>query len=236
MTYRWFRKIKIQSLAEWSKSNSVGTPIESEELYAEARRVGLKFTWDERDNFFYPHQGFKLIIEPGIVGYGLGGENNYMQLQTQFSSYWNIFADLVFAHNINIAMAAQQDQAIDIPYEKRFFLGGNSSIRGYEQQMVGPMVSVDGELVPVGGNFRFYTNFELRFPIYGYLGGELFFDVGNLWSKFEEVKLSELRSAVGLGFTIETPIGPARVDYGIPVGLDSDIKNGHTHIAIAYVF
>ncbi len=233
MTYRWFRKIKVQSLAEWSRSNSEGTPTESDIPYEMARKVGLKFTWDERDNFFYPHHGFKMVIEPDIVGYFLKGENNYMQLQTSFSSYWNIFADVVFAHNTNLGVAIQKDQDVAIPYEKRFFLGGNSSIRGYEQQMLGPMTPL-GE--PVGGNFRFYTNFEFRFPIYGYLGGEAFVDVGHLWSEIEDAKLSELRTAVGIGLTIETPIGPARIDYGIPVGANAETNIGQTHIAIAYVF
>lgn len=233
ITYRWFRKIKVQSLAEWSLSYSEGTPTETDETYEEARKVGVKFTWDERDNYFYPHHGFKMVIEPGIVGYVLGGENNYMQLQTSFSSYWNVFADVVFAHNINLAVAVQKDQDVAIPYEKRFFLGGNSSIRGYEQQMLGPMTLLNE---PTGGNFRFYTNFEFRFPLYKLLGGEVFADVGNLWSEIKDANVSELRTAVGAGLTIETPIGPARIDYGIPVGSNSDSKNGQTHIAIAYVF
>ncbi len=233
LTYRWFRKIKVQTLAEWSQSYTNRTPIESDEAYSEARKVGLKFTWDERDNFFYPHHGFKWVIEPGIVGYFLGGENNYMQFQTQFSSYWNIFADLVFAHNINFGFAVQRDADVVIPYEKRFFLGGNSSVRGYEQQMLGPL---NQELVPLGGNFRFYTNFELRFPIYSILGGEVFMDMGNLWEELQDARVADLKVALGMGVTVETPIGPARIDHGIVVGPGSDIKKGQTHIAIAYVF
>ncbi|NQV15808.1 BamA/TamA family outer membrane protein [bacterium] len=235
LTYRWFRKVKIQSLAEWSVSKSSGTPTDTEEEYEEAHKVGLKIIWDERDNFFSPHNGFKMVIEPQVVGYALGGENNYMQIQSSFSSYWNVFANVVFAHNINVAFAVQKDPDIVIPYEKRFFLGGNSSIRGYEQQALGPKLPGD-ELVPVGGNFRFYTNFEVRFPIYGFLGGELFYDVGNLWPEFGEASLSDLKSAIGAGVTFETPIGPARIDYGIPIRPDSDIKNSQTHIAIAYAF
>jgi len=235
-TYRWFRRIKVQSLAEWSRSNSTGTPIEGEDLYEEARKIGVKFTWDERDNFFYPQTGFKWVVEPGMVGYMLGGSNNYMQFQTTFSSYWNLFSKWVFAHNINIAVARQKDADIAIPYEKRFFLGGNSSIRGFEQQGVGPTIDVNGETVPNGGNFRFYTNIELRFPIYKILGGEVFFDAGNLWQSAKAVAISDLETAFGFGFTFETPIGPARLDYGIPATPSIDFNAAQTHIAIAYAF
>ena len=240
MTYRWFRKIKVQSLAEWSQSNSnidsLGTPIESLDLYQEARKIGVKITWDERDDYFYPHHGFKFVLEPGLVGYFLGGENNYIQIQSAFSSYWNIFRDIVFAHNINLGVAFHQSADIDIPYAKRFFLGGNSSIRGFEHQSLGPHTIINGEDAPLGGNFRFYTNFELRFPIYGYLGGDLFLDIGNLWSDIENASMSNLESAIGVGITIDTPIGPARIDYGIPLGPEHANKNGQVHIAIAYAF
>jgi len=236
MTYRWFRRLKIQSLAEWSISNSQGTPTDSEDKYELARKIGMKLIWDERDNYFYPQRGFKLVVEPGLVGYFLGGENNYIQLKSSFSSYWNIFSRLVFAHNINLAMAVQRDTDVDIPYEKRFFLGGNSSVRGYEQQALGPRILLNGELVPAGGNVRYYTNFELRFPIYGYFGGEVFFDAGNIWSDLSAAKIAEVFAAVGFGLTIDTPIGPARIDYGIPVGAGSEFQPTQTHIAIAYAF
>lgn len=228
LTYRWFRQIKIQSLTEWSQSKSSGDPTVEEDLYEEARKIGFKFTWDKRDNYFYPHHGFKFVIEPEMVGYFLGGENNYIQLQTSFSSFWNLFGDVVFAHNMNMAVAFQRDPEAAIPYASRFFLGGNSSIRGFEQRMVGPMV----DRQPQGGNLRLYTNFELRFPIYEIVGGSLFLDVGNLWVEIDEAAISELEMAIGAGITIDTPIGPARIDYGIPVGN----KSGQAHIAIAYAF
>lgn len=233
LSYRWFRKVKVRSFAEWSRSNSVGTPTETEDLYQEAHKIGLKLTWDERDDFFYPHSGFKFVIEPELVGYLLAGENDYMQLQTSLSSYWNIFRDVVFAHNMNLAVAVQRYDDIPIPSQERFFLGGNTSIRGFEQQGLGPL---DEENDPLGGNLRFYTNFEFRFPIYKILGGEVFMDLGNLWIDAKDATISDMEMAVGAGITIDTPIGPARIDYGIPLGAKHANKRGQTHIAIAYAF
>lgn len=232
MTYRWFRRFKIQSLTEWSRSKSVGAPNEEEDLYQEARKIGLKLTWDKRDNYFYPHHGFKFVFEPEMVGYLLGGENKYVQMQSSFSSFWNLFGDVVFAHNMNVAIAFKQNSETNIPYAKRFFLGGNSSIRGFGQRTLGPTL----EGTPQGGDLRLYTNFELRFPIYALLGGSLFLDVGNLWSELDGATTSDLESAIGFGITIDTPIGPARIDYGIPMGSKYVNKPGQTHIAIAYAF
>jgi outer membrane protein insertion porin family len=232
MTYRWFRTIKIQSLAEWSRSKSSGAPTEEEDLYQEARKIGFKLIWDKRDNYFYPHHGFKFEIEPAMVGYFLGGDD-YLQVESSFSSFWNLFGDVVFAHNVNIAVAYKPDSTIIIPFAKRFFLGGNSSVRGFEQRMLGP---IDGDGAPLGGNLRLYTNFELRFPLYSILGGSLFLDMGNLWSEIDDATMSDVEMAVGAGITIDTPIGPARIDYGIPLGTEHAKNEGQTHIAIAYAF
>lgn len=233
LTYRWFRQVKIQSLAEWSQSKSSGDPINIEDEYQEARKVGVKFTWDRRDSFFYPQDGFKFVFEPEMVGYFLGGPNSYIQLQSSLSTFWKLFRGVVFAHNMNGAIAFQQNEDEIIPYTHRFFLGGNSSIRGFRQRELGP---TDGSGVPLGGNLRLYTNFELRFPIYEILGGSAFLDIGNLWATVDEAAANEVEKAVGFGITIDTPIGPARIDYGIPLGAEHANKKGQVHIAIAYAF
>lgn len=236
LTYRWFRRIKVQSISEWGVSLS-DRPLDDEEAeYEVDRSISLKTVWDERNHFFYPSKGFKLEVEPSLVGYFLGGKYDYAQLQASFSSYWGLFSRVVFAHNVEFAVRGQDDPTAEIPYEKRFFLGGNASIRGWDHQQLGPKVLYDGESIPAGGNFRYFTNFEIRFPIYSYLGGEVFFDVGNIWSKLEDIDFSEFHAAYGFGLTVETPIGPARIDYGIPLTREDGSKSGQIHIAIAYAF
>jgi len=60
--------------------------------------------------------------------------------------------------------------------------------------------------------------------------------VGNLWADVENATISDLEMAVGAGITVDTPIGPARIDYGIPLGAQHADKSGQLHIAIAYAF
>ncbi|MCF7808897.1 MAG: BamA/TamA family outer membrane protein [Candidatus Marinimicrobia bacterium] len=236
MTYRWFRRVKIQSIIDLSRSNSEGTPEADEEVPQTDRSVVLKTVWDERNHFFFPTSGFKLELEPGLVGYFLGGEHNYVQLQASVSTYWNLFGDVVFAHNLDLAVRGQRDADAEIPYEKRFYLGGNSSIRGWDHRLLGPKVLHEDQLVPVGGNFRYFTNFEIRFPVYSYLGGEVFFDLGNIWPTLADADFSDIQAAYGFGLTVKTPIGPARIDYGIPLTREDGSKSGQIHIAIAYAF
>ena len=62
----------------------------------------------------------------------------------------------------------------------------------------------------------------LRFPIFGDLGGTLFYDAAQVWKDFSQIRLSlegsnGLRQGVGVGLRYMTPIGPLRVEYGWPV-------------------
>ena len=98
-----------------------------------------------------------------------------------------------------------------MPFAKKYFLGGATSIRGWGRYEVSPL-SASG--LPLGGNSMLAFSEELRATLRGKLGGVLFFDAGNVWANASDVKLNELRYAVGPGLRYQTPIGPIRFDVG----------------------
>ncbi len=70
----------------------------------------------------------------------------------------------------------------------------------------------------IGGNGFLSLNAELRFPIAGNLGGVVFYDAAQVWSRFTSVKLSfegadGLRQGAGVGLFYMLPIGPLRAEY-----------------------
>jgi outer membrane protein insertion porin family len=74
----------------------------------------------------------------------------------------------------------------------------------------------------VGGNGFLGLNAEFRFPIFGNLGGTLFYDAAQVWKNPEVIRVAfegddGLRQGVGFGLRYMTPIGPVRVEYGWPV-------------------
>jgi outer membrane protein insertion porin family len=44
-----------------------------------------------------------------------------------------------------------------------------------------------------------------------------FFDIGNVFGEDEKIRTSEFRSAVGVGLSWISPIGPLRIAYANPV-------------------
>lgn len=102
-------------------------------------------------------------------------------------------------------------QDSDIPFSRRYFLGGATSIRGWGRYEVSPLS--DGG-TPIGGFSMLQGTSELRFTIRGSLGAVAFLDFGNVWPGTWEVHGGDLRYAVGPGLRYSTPVGPIRLDFG----------------------
>ena len=97
-----------------------------------------------------------------------------------------------------------------IPFFKRYFSGGATSLRGWGRFEVGPLFSG----LPIGGKTVFESSAEVRAPVWGNLSAVLFADAGNVWSNKWDFNLNDLRYDVGPGLRYSTPIGPIRVDLG----------------------
>ena len=106
---------------------------------------------------------------------------------------------------------------------ERFFAGGGNSHRGFAVNQTGPRDPETG--FAVGGNALLFHSLELRFPVWGAnLGGVLFHDMGNVFSRVRDLTLRQhqtdaldyryLAHAVGPGLRYRTPIGPVRFDVG----------------------
>ena len=68
---------------------------------------------------------------------------------------------------------------------------------------------------PNGERIRLMTNIELRQKIYKSFGMTIFSDGGLLAEVLPKAIFSELKWDMGIGITIDTPLGPARLDYAI---------------------
>lgn len=72
-----------------------------------------------------------------------------------------------------------------MPFEKQFYSGGASSLRGWQSKAVGPGMSRMNEnfVIPnQTGDFRLEANIEYRFRIFWKIAGAVFMDAGNIWN------------------------------------------------------
>lgn len=111
----------------------------------------------------------------------------------------------------------------EIMPKERFYLGGPSTLRGYEPEMAPPINSAiecnNGKneriWAPVGGRTMVNLNAELRFDIYKNFGAVIFNDMGYLTqTKLSEIRTKNILGSTGFGVRYATPIGPVRFDIG----------------------
>jgi translocation and assembly module TamA len=103
-----------------------------------------------------------------------------------------------------------------LPPDQRFYGGGSATIRGYEYQSVGPVFPGTSPPIPKGGTGLVATGVEYRQRFGTSFGAALFVDAGKDSANPEPW---EGRTSVGYGTGVRyyTPIGPVRLDIGLPV-------------------
>lgn len=102
----------------------------------------------------------------------------------------------------------------DVPSNKRFYAGGDGSIRGYKFQKVGPL---DDDRDPIGGRSLFLAGAELRAIVWRSLSVVPFFEGGNVYEDELPDFSREPRWAAGIGLRHHTLFGPVRLDFAFPI-------------------
>jgi translocation and assembly module TamA len=101
----------------------------------------------------------------------------------------------------------------DIPADRRFYLGGGGSIRGFEYRSVGPRIGGD----VVGGLSYWEASLELRLRITERFGVVPFIDAGAAYEDSAPDFSEEVRVGAGIGIRYFTSLGPLRFDIAVPL-------------------
>ncbi len=169
---------------------------------------------DSRDSALVPTTGRLTSLN---FDWGATGTARYLRGNAKFQQYLALSKRFTFGFNADFGWG----RGIGHPYPifKNFYGGGLGSVRGFDQNSLGP-VDVTGAYI--GGNRRFNTNSELYLPIPG-TGNDrtlrwfTYLDAGNVWGENESMTLDSLRASAGLGLTWVSPVGPLKISYGTPI-------------------
>ncbi|MBL8114499.1 MAG: BamA/TamA family outer membrane protein [Acidobacteria bacterium] len=215
--------------------------------------VGPGLLWDLRDDPIYPTRGGNISLDAKLAFPFLSADAAFFKIYLQAAGYKSIGAagGAVLAVSIRTGLIAPYGDCdvvanpacapnLEVPVSERLFAGGRSSHRAFAPDALGipgqTLVSNGEDLVGSGGNGLVVGNVELRQPIAGDLGVALFFDTGNVWASFKDVKLSNLRHGAGLGLFYRSPVGPVRVEYGWKLDRKTGESAGEFAFSIGYPF
>jgi outer membrane protein assembly complex protein YaeT len=158
----------------------------------------------------------------------LGSDDTYLKYFGQYFHYFPLQPErrrrfsneiirprFVFATGIRIGLS--KGMGAFVPTSERFYAGGSTTIRGFEQNTLGP-IGVNGK--PIGGDALFILNNELRFPLLtgipfvNLVDGVAFLDVGNVFERTADFSFTDIRKAAGVGLRLRTKWVLVRGDYG----------------------
>ena len=183
---------------------------------------------DRRDNFFYPSRGWKTGLAVEVADQMLGGTLDFVRCTAGASLFQPLGAGFILGLRLDTGFIVPTHGSEEIPVNERFFTGGDSSVRSFEEQQLGPKGSTGD---PLGGLASTVAGVEVRRRILRNLAASVFADFGNIapnrslegldpdeTSTADQVDemwedyLSDFRAGVGFGLQYLTPVGPARLD------------------------
>ncbi len=195
---------------------------------------------DRRDDPFNPSKGSLFSITFREAAKVLGSRPQFAKITVQDSIFFSPISKLVFALSVRGGVAWNFGESNEVPIFERYFTGGRSTIRGYDQEKVGipgKTITYDGNTwTPTGGNMLLVLNGELRFPLFKGLGMVAFVDGGNVWRNVEEFDASEIRATAGAGIRYNTPVGPLRLDIGCKFDREAGEEKCIPHFTLGHAF
>ena len=187
-----------------------------------------------------------------------------------------LFGESSFATRLFAGAGIPYGSTPFLPFVEQFFVGGPNSVRAFQLRGVGPgavepVVQGDNQAIGGGsldqtGDIRLELNGEYRFPVWGFLEGATFVDVGNVWlarstpenpeeGVFDpQTFAQQLAVGTGIGLRLDFDILIVRLDVATPVRkpwlsgsdawtpgnlniLDAEAREDlRFHIAIGYPF
>lgn len=173
--------------------NRQGTQWEKDN-FGTTRSVTLEHVTDTRDNIYNPTTGGRISLTGEVAG--LGADFDFQKMTVEDQRYVKV------GHAQVLAMRGQFGAGRGHISEFNLFkVGGQSSLRGYrEDQFRGTRMAL--------------ATLEYRFPIVSKVQGALFTDWGGAWYNDWAPGADDIQGSVGVGLSLNTPIGPLRLDYG----------------------
>lgn len=196
--------------------------------------VDLSLTHDGRDNPLRPRRGYRWSAQAELASQQLGSQVNYqrMEFSGSYHTTWGrgrwVHAGL--SHGV-VTTFGSTDKLL--PVNRRFYPGGESSIRGYPEGAAAPR---DGSGKYVGAKSYVLADLELEQALTKSWSVVVFTDALGEAASLRNYPLDTTLVSVGLGLRYQTLIGPIRLEYGYNVKKRDADPKGALQVSIGFPF
>ncbi len=169
-------------------------------------RFSPSLVYNTVDNPYTPRSGFRLTLGNVLSGGILGGNLDYLRPNLEAIWYLPHTRRTALGLRVDTSYLRPYGSTQTLPYYLRFFLGGETQVRGYRVRAVGPVDYAREQPVALGGNKYLLFNAEYYFDIAGPLRALLFFDAGQAFLEGENMSLRRLKVSTGAEMRFVMPV------------------------------
>lgn len=209
----------------WSETNYIEYSIEDFEVgeqegTSQLALIGTSWARTTSIEVPRPTSGYSLSFDVRGAARTLFSDNDLVQAIVRARQIVPLGSRLRLLGRVHAGWT-WQNEFDDLPPSVRFFAGGDSSVRGYGYEELGP--EEDGEVV--GGRRLVTGSLELDALVRPNWSVAAFVDTGSAYNSSPDFS-----TGVGLGVRWYSPLGPLRFDLAHP--LDDPDRNVRIHISL----
>ncbi len=206
----------------------------TDERQVNVASVNFGLGGDRRDNPLRPRRGYHWSLQFELADPRLGGEATYQRSEfaAAYHTRWGGSTWLHFGASHGAITTEGSDEA-NLPVNKRFFPGGDSSIRGYRRGQASPR-GPDGLFV--GAKTFVLLNVEVEQAVTPNWSAVLFWDGLGIAESIRDYPMRDRLHTLGAGLRYQTLIGPVRLEYGRNLNPRPDDPSGTWHFSVGYPF
>ncbi|MGH8585920.1 MAG: outer membrane protein assembly factor BamA [Gammaproteobacteria bacterium] len=185
-------------------------------------RVTGSFAYDTRNKALLPDRGIFQRFRTQVAV--PGAELQYYKVDYESRWFYPIVEDYVLALQGQVGYGDGYGDTSGLPFFENFYAGGPRTVRGYEENTLGPDDSAGRAL---GGNFLLVANADVILPVPFLQDLEsvrvtAFVDAGNVYGEDENIDLGDLRYSVGISGLWVSPFGVLTVSVAQPFNDQDD--------------
>lgn len=182
---------------------------------------GISWSLTSADNLARPSHGYKIQTEFKGASEDLISDASFAQLTLSGKFIHSLGSSNRMLYRAHLGATASSDFD-ELPTTYRFFAGGDQSIRGFDYESISPF-NASGDLA--GGKHLAVGSIEFEHQFAPQWAVAAFTDFGDAFSDEFNFKYS-----VGAGVRWFSPIGPIRIDVGLP--LNQEENDFRLHVTI----
>ena len=194
--------------------------------------ISPSLVYNSMDSYIRPRKGVysSLLLD---VSKGINNSlDDFLKCRFEMRKYYTPIENLTFVLRGLVGDITPFEDRSTIPEDQLFFLGGTSTVRGFDENRL----RFDSKGDAVGGLTAILGNIETRIDLGSNFEFSFFYDIGSVRNAIVEAGSDEFRSSAGVGLHYLTQIGPMGIYYGHKLDRKANESAGSFHFTIGFRF